>query len=393
MWTRGGGQSVEARLRERPSMEWKEASLSIVCSGGAMLAAKRLKQRRKGEMAAMTRHGALRQQEVEVVLLCVGGEMLCSGRAEGMKRSGRRQEQVRKLSFAVDGVGKVLLHEEDDLVQKDADGEEGLSRISFDRREDDCPDFAPSQLHYKYPSRIPTAPSNHTLEKKKKQERSKRSNRMLEESLPSILASVYGWFTPAVLFVLLNLVIGSIAVASKSSGADGHHHQHQSGPEADDDGRAYPGRSLSRSPSVVLDCLRSFNIHRYCSGEIPPPFEPAPTTRAEVLYENPNPVVEAEDEQQQHFGRSQSDVQPTAGEMPPKLPVRIKKSAFAHLEEAEAEGSGGGAEVDARADDFINRFRQQLRLQRLESIARYKEGAAQPPTLAKQLVMRQRQQI
>ncbi|CAL9099804.1 unnamed protein product [Musa acuminata var. zebrina] len=217
---------------------------------------------------------------------------------------------------------------------------------------------------------------------------------MLEESILSILASVYGWFTPAVLFVLLNLVIGTIAVASKSSGTGHHHHHHQSGPDVDDGGQAYPGRflsySLSRSPSVVLDCLRSFNLHRYRSGDIPPPLEPAPTTRAEVLYETPNPVAEAEDEhqQQQYFGRSQSDAQPTAGEMPPKLPVRIKKSAseksaFAHFEEAEveaagrdaveAEGSGGGDEVDARADDFINRFRQQLRLQRLESIARYKE--------------------
>ncbi|URE06510.1 Cotton fiber expressed protein [Musa troglodytarum] len=218
---------------------------------------------------------------------------------------------------------------------------------------------------------------------------------MLEESLPSILASVYGWFIPAVLFVLLNLVIGTIAVASKSS-CTGHHHHHQSGPDADDGGQTYPGRflphshSLSRSSSVVLDCLRSFNLHRYRSGDIPPSFEPAPTTRAEVLCETPNPVAEAEDEQQQqhHFGRSQSDAQPTAGEMPPKLPVRIKKSAseksaFAHFEEAEVEesgwdaveteGSGGGDEVDARADDFINRFRQQLRLQRLESIARYKE--------------------
>lgn len=29
--------------------------------------------------------------------------------------------------------------------------------------------------------------------------------------------------------------------------------------------------------------------------------------------------------------------------------------------------------VDAKADDFINRFRQQLKLQRLDSILRYKE--------------------
>ncbi|RZS09328.1 hypothetical protein BHM03_00040399 [Ensete ventricosum] len=36
-----------------------------------------------------------------------------------------------------DGVGKVPLHEEDNLMQKDVDGEEGPSQISCDRGEDD----------------------------------------------------------------------------------------------------------------------------------------------------------------------------------------------------------------------------------------------------------------
>jgi Cotton fibre expressed protein len=52
------------------------------------------------------------------------------------------------------------------------------------------------------------------------------------------------------------------------------------------------------------------------------------------------------------------------------------KSAFSHFEEAEIpkdhkiEEDG---EVDAKADDFINKFRNQLRLQRLDSIIRYKD--------------------
>ncbi|KAJ6913994.1 hypothetical protein NC651_016294 [Populus alba x Populus x berolinensis] len=33
----------------------------------------------------------------------------------------------------------------------------------------------------------------------------------------------------------------------------------------------------------------------------------------------------------------------------------------------------GDEEVDARADDFINRFKQQLKLQRLESLLRRKK--------------------
>ncbi|CAD5183926.1 unnamed protein product [Musa acuminata subsp. malaccensis] len=189
----------------------------------------------------------------------------------------------------------------------------------------------------------------------------------MEESLPSMLASMCGWFTPTVLFVLLNLVIGGIAVASKSS------HHHQPGAAADDDGGAYPGRFLARSPSIVLDRLRSFNLHRCLSGEIPPPFE-------------------ASDHRPEHSGLSQSEPRPTAGEMPPRLSVPIKKpaseeSAFPHFHEAEvdeaaaaaaatetvdpAEGDGD-EEVDARADDFINRFRHQLKLQRMASIMRYR---------------------
>ncbi|RRT55019.1 hypothetical protein B296_00015717 [Ensete ventricosum] len=211
---------------------------------------------------------------------------------------------------------------------------------------------------------------------------------MLGDSLPSVFASVYGWFTPTVLFVLLNVVIGSIAVASKSY----HHRRHQHGTAADDDVGAYPGRfltrSLSRSSTVVLDRLRSFNLHLYRSDEIPPPFEATPAPAAEVADEAPHPAPEAEGEHQhhEHLGRSQSDTKPTAAEMTPRLAVRMKKSAseksaFAHFEEAvtaavetaDPDEGNGGDEVDARADDFINRFRHQLKLQRLASIMRYKE--------------------
>ncbi|RRT47126.1 hypothetical protein B296_00030717 [Ensete ventricosum] len=61
-----------------------------------------------------------------------------------------QEEKVRHRACAVermehklsgwgdnDGVGKVPLHEEDNLMQKDVDGEEGPSQISCDRGEDD----------------------------------------------------------------------------------------------------------------------------------------------------------------------------------------------------------------------------------------------------------------
>ncbi|GLT54198.1 hypothetical protein SLA2020_274160 [Shorea laevis] len=91
--------------------------------------------------------------------------------------------------------------------------------------------------------------------------------------------------------------------------------------------------------------------------------------------------------------RTNSDTKPASGEMPAKLPRKMKKSAsaksaFAHFEEDEIvearrpetmrEGkvsvTEDDDEVDAKADDFINKFKQQLKLQRLDSMMDYKGG-------------------
>ncbi|WOK93877.1 hypothetical protein Cni_G02578 [Canna indica] len=141
----------------------------------------------------------------------------------------------------------------------------------------------------------------------------------MEESIPSILAYVYGWLTPAVLFVLLNLVIGTIAVASKSSSSSAQQPKPGPATDVDDAAESFPARFLSRSSSIILDRLRSVNLQRDRSGKIPPPLKAAPA-------ETPIPAAKAE-EQHKHFSRSQSDAHPTAGEMPPKLAVRLKKSA------------------------------------------------------------------
>lgn len=94
-----------------------------------------------------------------------------------------------------------------------------------------------------------------------------------------------------------------------------------------------------------------------------------------------------------HVSRSKSDTAPVAGEIPKKLPAKMKKSAslksaFKHFEEDEIvevrrpetvkprpskKFADVDEEVDSKADDFINKFKQQLKLQRLDSIVRYKE--------------------
>nr|GEV58833.1 hypothetical protein [Tanacetum cinerariifolium] len=95
-----------------------------------------------------------------------------------------------------------------------------------------------------------------------------------------------------------------------------------------------------------------------------------------------------------HVNRTKSDTLPASGEVPVKLPAKMKKSAsmkspFSHFEEekivearrpetvrerrtAVTDGDDD-VEVDAKADDFINKFKHQLKLQRLDSIIRSKD--------------------
>lgn len=237
---------------------------------------------------------------------------------------------------------------------------------------------------------------------------------MLVEAIPSIWTSLLSWFTPAVLFVLLNLVIGTIAFTSKGSSSsigDRHsrtgalvrtpsfvldqirslsfsryaHHEiptetgHLQSENVNAGGLG--GISLTRAPSLVFDRLRSFNLTRFVSGEyqaesgeVEPATDMVPGSASQAQVE------EHEHHNEHHIERSQSDARSPV----PKLPVRMKKSAssksmFSHFKEAEipkqqtlVEVDDDG-EVDAKADDFINKFRNQLKLQRLNSIIRYKE--------------------
>ncbi|PKA63635.1 hypothetical protein AXF42_Ash005530 [Apostasia shenzhenica] len=208
---------------------------------------------------------------------------------------------------------------------------------------------------------------------------------MLEEAIPSILASFHSWLTPTVLFVLLNVVIGTIAVTSKVSKRDGD-------PEAAGAGNSV-GAKLSRSSSTVLQRLRSYNLNAHRSAidiaPVPDPCLP-PATVDPSAAADPDPAPEPESPAYSADGsdsaiddglcRTRSDRGPSTGESETKLASpRIKKSASdksavgcSDFEEVDVAGDDGGGEVDARADDFINRFRHQLKLQRLDSLIRYK---------------------
>ncbi|CAK7352964.1 unnamed protein product [Dovyalis caffra] len=311
---------------------------------------------------------------------------------------------------------------------------------------------------------------------------------MLEESI-SVWASMNNWLTPTVLFLLLNLMIGTIFVTSRlathkpsdqhqeqekhAQAQYGHGHQlarspsvlqrlksinfynyrsqepttltfekpqefdqhftlHQQTPQQDYQHRQNENQpTIFRSPSM-LQRIKSINLYNYFSQEAINPTVPnnlknqettATHFNSQQIYDQRQELdeqlqeqdEEEEDEflkeeneqiqdQEQTFeevysklqgnklGKSKSDTVPTSGEVPKKLPKKMKKSAsaksaFAHFEvgdivesrrpatvrEGNTSTEADDTEVDAKADDFINRFKQQLKLQRMDSILRYKD--------------------
>ncbi|KAE8658060.1 Alkaline phytoceramidase (aPHC) [Hibiscus syriacus] len=160
--------------------------------------------------------------------------------------------------------------------------------------------------------------------------------------------------------------------------------------------------SLDRSPSY-LQRVKSINLKSYFSPEKGHESfsHYAPEGRAEESEATQSDgrtldeIYSQLNGENSHVARTKSDTKPASGEIPTKLPRKMKKSAsvkstFLHFEEDDivearrpatvregkeksTEEDEENNEVDAKADDFINKFKQQLKLQKLDSIIRYKE--------------------
>uniref|UniRef100_A0A8I6X052 DUF4408 domain-containing protein n=2 Tax=Hordeum vulgare subsp. vulgare TaxID=112509 RepID=A0A8I6X052_HORVV len=224
---------------------------------------------------------------------------------------------------------------------------------------------------------------------------------------------VRGYFSPATLFLLLNVVIGTIALTSRSRSRSHRRHDHHHGDDDDrhhqqkDHGHQYapppPPAPLARTSSV-MERLRSLGLYRFRSGDFPP----------EYNYSHPAAGDTGDDDgssTKQQYSRSRSEPaarkpasktgneaekaarakvatkKPVTAEVrrleraPVPAPARLVQraprapAARAVLTEARRPDAGApeAACVDERADDFINKFRQQLQLQRLNSLLNYKE--------------------
>jgi hypothetical protein len=116
------------------------------------------------------------------------------------------------------------------------------------------------------------------------------------------------------------------------------------------------------APPSVLNRLRSFSLYLRSGDPVPEdPYNKAPSS-----------ADEKKQQQTAQHGRSQSEPAREQGKSKKKQSAgkgMSKASSEADMAEEAAPAEKG---VDARADDFINKFRQQLQLQRLNSLLNYK---------------------
>ncbi|XP_038878540.1 pathogen-associated molecular patterns-induced protein A70-like [Benincasa hispida] len=219
--------------------------------------------------------------------------------------------------------------------------------------------------------------------------------------------SLTTWFTPASLFILVNVVIATIAITSRFTADKSRHHPH-GGPAlirppsfldrvksfnftpSNSDYYSNPDPSPARMPSM-LGRLKSITINRSDSIREPETLQPA----AEAKKQSPekthhdHSVSRSKSENITHapatslrrrLEKSLSEKLPswvsftTPRSEPGELINEIERRRPATVRaDAPETTETGEEEVDLRADHFINKFKQQLKLQRLESLLRCRD--------------------
>uniref|UniRef100_A0ACD5W0V0 Uncharacterized protein n=1 Tax=Avena sativa TaxID=4498 RepID=A0ACD5W0V0_AVESA len=219
---------------------------------------------------------------------------------------------------------------------------------------------------------------------------------------------VRGYFSGATLFLLLNVVIGTIALTSRSHrrrhnhhGDGDEHHRHQQQRHQKDYVDQYapaPAPAPLARTSSVMERLRSLGLYRFRSGDFPPEYNYSLSSAGDDESSKP----------QDQYARSQSEpaarppvnktgnvaekaakarvakkpipevkrLERAPAPAPARLVQRAPKAPVARAvvkAPAPEAATATGTCVDERADDFINKFRQQLQLQRLNSLLNYKE--------------------
>ncbi|MCE3215837.1 hypothetical protein HAX54_003686 [Datura stramonium] len=179
-----------------------------------------------------------------------------------------------------------------------------------------------------------------------------------------MIECVYSWFTPTVLFCVLNLMIGTILVTSalrnnnKEDGEDDHNIT-----------------QLPRTPSL-LQRVRSVNF------SFPDPFNspllthfPDNTTTTPSFLQRVRSInLSFSSQKPSPFPSLDQDAHDHEDDLQCHVVTRSKSETSTMKEEEkklETKSFGDDEAVDRKADDFINKFREQLKMQRIDSILKY----------------------
>uniref|UniRef100_A0A175YJM0 DUF4408 domain-containing protein n=1 Tax=Daucus carota subsp. sativus TaxID=79200 RepID=A0A175YJM0_DAUCS len=166
--------------------------------------------------------------------------------------------------------------------------------------------------------------------------------------------NITSWFTPTLLFFFLNLIIISIFIASYSRSHKHQLVQHDSVP------------NLNRSSSLLAR-VKSLNFsfrnfeHHYPETLLTDPQNEHHHVPGEVSHEDAHVPATTEEKL-------------SASE--PLETVSLKENKEQVMKESKEQGD---EQVDAKAENFINRFKQQLKMQRLDSIKRYTDMLTRGP--------------
>ncbi|KAI5415184.1 pathogen-associated molecular patterns-induced protein A70 [Lathyrus oleraceus] len=204
------------------------------------------------------------------------------------------------------------------------------------------------------------------------------------------------WFAPSPLFILVNLVIGTIALVSCFSAAPKikiiqraksfnprHYYNHQE-----------PASSVTQPESVsestqpllvqtptLLKQVVSFNLSLHKLAPVKTHYL-QPDTENSSAGLNLKPISDSGDDKNKvELKRSVSEKECSMTldweeeEDEETLEGRRPSTAMARSETTTCKEDEG---VDAKADDFINMFKKQLRLQRLNSFVRYRNTLTLP---------------
>ncbi|GAU34780.1 hypothetical protein TSUD_205840 [Trifolium subterraneum] len=197
------------------------------------------------------------------------------------------------------------------------------------------------------------------------------------------------WLAPSPLFIFVNLVIGTIAIVTRFNATAPpkkqiqqqqllfqrvksfnlrHYNQNQpksaTQNESDQCESTHPQLVQKPKPSSLLQRVVSFKLSKYVQAESEHPWmkpvELKPDSEKNKVEETLKKSA-SEKECSMTFDWEEEDEESVERRRPA---TAMARSETTMCKEDEA--------VDAKADDFINMFKKQLRLQRLDSFIRYR---------------------